>query len=199
MLPAEKRKIHAPWVTCAEEGQKPVASRTVRTPVLTSPDGRHRAYAEIQAIEKMNECGNTVRLFVGDRGSPMHMAFEQGPADGEDAVSLAPVSWSPNSRWLLVERGSWSYGSDAGGIDPVLYDAQSGKVLEPDVLREVERVMGKHCGLDYNEMLGFDAQNCVRLHLFDSKNEEGQGTHCITGGGAWLFDPATQTARAVGQ
>lgn len=48
-LTAETRKLHAPWVTCVEDGQKYVGSRTVRTPVVTSQDGRHRFLYDTQS------------------------------------------------------------------------------------------------------------------------------------------------------
>jgi len=58
---------------------------------------------------------------------------------GANAGSLAPVAWSPNSSWLLVEYGAYVYASDAGGIDFYLYDAATGTVKHPNVANAVER------------------------------------------------------------
>src|SRR5579872_3739319 len=91
--------FHAPWVTCYDQAGKFVGPKKVETPALTSPNGKYRAHAEIDAqADPQAECANTVRLLVSLNGLPERAVFTQGPSltDGS-ANSLGPVAWSHDS------------------------------------------------------------------------------------------------------
>jgi hypothetical protein len=131
--PPRGTKEHAPWVSCfSESGEHWQGAKTVRTPMLTSSDGKLRAYARIRAkAVGPLECGNTVRLMVSTPNSVgFRQVFMQRPSTlVGTATSLGPIGWSPNERWLLVEIADFFYASDAGGIGVLLYDRKNDKIL----------------------------------------------------------------------
>ena len=130
----------APWVSCY--GDPPSGAwkgpKTVRTPLVTSADGKLRAYAQIEAKSEGPKnpkgCLNTIRLFVSaQRSVGFRQVFvEKGSQFNGTANSLGPISWSPNGQWLLVEFANGFYESDAGSISILLYDSGNDKVVEPD-------------------------------------------------------------------
>jgi hypothetical protein len=194
---AFNRHIHAPWVSCYDEtGEHFIGPKDQRTPVLTSPNKIYRAYAEIHAQKAAaDECENRAKLFISVRGAKFMPVFSQGASQQNGtATSLGPVAWSPNSRWLVVERGLWSYASDAGGLGLLLYDTQSGKVLKPVIQTAIQNALRKHCELRY-EIMGFDARNRIKLQVTDWKDElDDQQSDCIQGTAQWLFDPISLKA-----
>jgi hypothetical protein len=188
--------FHAPWVTCYDEAGKFVGPKKVQTPTLTSPNGKYRARAEIDAqADPVAECANTVRLLVSANGLPERAVFTQGPSltDGS-ANSLGPVAWSRDSRWLAVEFDYWFYGSDAVSMGLLLYDSQSDRASTPDPLLPIERALGKGCTVQLRSVVGFEAQGRLRLRIADARDELGEGSHCIRGTADWLYDPVTQGA-----
>jgi hypothetical protein len=192
-------QLHAPWVSCYDKtGEQFIGSKEQRTPVLISPNQAYRAYAEIQARSvAVGQCENRAELFISVQGSPFKSVFTQAASQQNGAAtSLGPVAWSPNSRWLVVERGLWFYGSDAGGNGVLLYDTQSGKVTTPEIEIAIQNRLGKRCVLRYG-ITGFDAQNRVKLQVADWIDElDGPLSDCIHGEAEWLLDPITLTALA---
>lgn len=197
-------QLHAPWVSCwSEPGNRWQGPKTVRTPLVTSPDGKLKAYAQIQASASGPlRCENTVRLFVSTQKSAgFHQVFLQRPSDLDGtANSLGPIGWSPNKRWLLVEFGNWFYASDAGDLSVLLYDRTSGKVVIPDLTHLAETTLNqKSCWIRLLKIDGFDASSRVRLHLADdiAEGDDQPETHCFHGTEVWTFDPADGTLQSV--
>jgi hypothetical protein len=157
----------------------------------------YRAYAEIRAQRvPVDECQNSAELLISVRGAAFRPVFTQAPSnENGTASSLGPVAWSANSRWLVVERGLWSYSSDAFGLALLLYDTQSDKASTPDVSGAIQSAIGKTCVLSY-AIVGFDAQNLVRLRVQDRLDEIGdRESQCFSNAVEWLFDPLSLTAR----
>jgi hypothetical protein len=128
---------------------------------------------------------------VSSNSSPFKAAKVLQTSRTDDVFeSLAPIAWSPDSRWLVVEHLWASYG-DAFGITPFIYDATARRVLAPDILSSIQKHLGNGCGLEYRSFDGFDSQNRLIVSVADWKDEEGQGSSCIDRNARWIFDPIT--------
>jgi hypothetical protein len=187
---------HAPWVSCEDSTGKFAGRQNMRTPTLNSSDRRHSAYAEISAAtDAHSNCGNTVRLFISANNGPYRLVFTQDPSvQNGTADLLGPVAWSPDGRWLVVEFGIWFYASDNASLGLLLYDSRTQTIKAPDVIKGIERRLGKHCSLDLRTIVGFDSRSRVVLKVTDRRDEEGSVSDCIRGTADWLYDPATGSA-----
>ena len=195
-------QLHAHWISCfSDDGQRLIGAKKETTPVLSSADGSLRAYAEIDArVSPTKSCGNTVRLFVAERGSKSHQVYLQEPSVATgNANSLGPVQWSSDSRWLLVERGNWWYESDAGATDFLLYDRKTGHVTAPNFVMAIEKQLRKRCETRVLSVIGFDKGNRVLLGLADNQEEgdDKPSTDCFADSTDWAFDPQNSSVSAV--
>jgi hypothetical protein len=197
-------QLHAPWVSCwSQSGDKWEGAKTVRTPLITSSDGKLKAYAEIQAsVPFPHGCENTVRLFVfTPKSAGFRQVFLQRPSDLDgNANSLGPIAWSPNKRWLLVEFEDACYGCDGGGIGILIYDKTTDKVVIPDLSHIAETTLKqKSCYARLLHIDGFDNSSRVHIHLADDTDEaEDQPyTHCFHGTEEWIFDPTYGTLQLL--
>ncbi|MDQ6665564.1 MAG: hypothetical protein M3Z23_14375 [Acidobacteriota bacterium] len=189
-------RFYAPVISCFDaKKQPPPKAETLRTPMLASPDARCRAYAQIDATfdeTASQQCRTKAQLFVSSGKSSFKAVFEETTSEKNAfAVSLGPIAWSPNSRWLAVERAAGNYASDFGGLDLVLYDSTTGTVSTPDVLGTIEKYLARKCVLGYGSFRGFDARNRIMMRVFDWQDDNGKETHCIDGTAEWLFNPGT--------
>jgi hypothetical protein len=189
----QDRGFHAPWVSCFDSTGKFAGPKDVRTDPLNSSDGKLRAYAEISAAAGAHsECENTVRLFVSSNHEQYRLVFSQAPSvTGGTANSLGPVAWSPDGRWLAVEFGYWFYASDNASQGLLLYDSRTQAISRPDVIKRIERALGRRCSLALRSVADFDSRGRVILKLADRRDEEGHGNTCIQGTADWLYDPFT--------
>jgi hypothetical protein len=201
--PLRGSEQHAPWVSCfSQSGHHWEGAKTVRTPIIISSDGNLKAYAQIEATESGPlTCENTVRLFVSAQNAAgFRQVFMQKPSPlGGTADSLAPNSWSPNGRWLLVEFGRWFYDSDAGGLDILLYDKRNGKIVSPDLTQIVQTNRKQGCSIMLVKIIGFDALSRIHLQLADN-TEEGDDrptTHCFHGTEEWALNPGSETIEQI--
>ena len=190
-----EERFYPPTLSCFESGKQPLPREVLRTPVLVSPDGRLGTYAEIESSFDENAsppCRTNARLLVSSGKLPFETAFVEKTSKEDDAaVSLGPIAWSRNSRWLVVERAAGYYASDFGAVDFVLYDSNTKKSTTPDVLGAIAKKMGKHCVLTYRSFGGFDGRNRLILRIADWQNADERQTTCIEGTAEWLFDPVT--------
>jgi hypothetical protein len=193
-----------PWVSCfadppSDEWKGP---RTVRTPLVTSVDGKLRAYAVIEArAVGPVECLNTVRLFVSTQSSKrfQQVYVEKGSSLRGTANSLGPIGWSPDGRWLLVGFGHWSYESDGGGLSILLYDTTEVRVILPDLGLLVAKALKKKCSIRTGMPFRFDTLSRVHFQLADyvDEGEEEPNTHCFRGQEEWVFNPRKGTIQAA--
>lgn len=199
----EQERFYAPALSCLDANKQPPPTETWRTPVLVSPNKRHRAYAQTDAnFDPLASppCRTKAQLFVSSGKSSFQGVFVENTSTQDDpVVSLGPIAWSPNSRWLAVERAAGWYASDFGGLDLILYDSTTQKVITPNVLTAIAKSVRKRCILGYRSFRGFDAANRLVFQVADWQDDNGRQTYCINGTADWLFDPATgkvQSSRA---
>jgi hypothetical protein len=117
------------------EGQ--VGVRSYQSPVLVSPDGLWRAYANVEARPGGDVgCSNLSTL---ELQSSMNGAFEVvhtvKPELYLEGNGLKLVSWSPQRHLLAVEVSLWQYASDTGGNSVLVYDADRKRTIEPDLAK----------------------------------------------------------------
>lgn len=177
-------KIEAPYVTCGG------ATHTL-TPLVTSPDARVRAQADIIPSRHGNsDCENTLRLLIGESGGEFKQVAELKPPQVSDAAGLAAVAWSRDDRFLAAELGNWINGSDAFDLQLLIYDRLHGVIDRPNVPRIVTRKLSKGCSVWLRSVEGFDSQGRVIVLLSDQIDEENQPqSHCMNGNERWLYDP----------
>lgn len=179
-----------PFLSC-EDG----VSKTFRSPIVTSPNGRLRARTRVDAVFANGNCGNTARLFVSrDRGAFREVYKEMPSVETGNANSMLPVRWSAGNRWLLVREAGYWYDSDFGGFDALLYDAQTGHVSAIDVNKAMKARLGADCELSLIRFDGFDARGRVALWFADARDlgDDEPRTHCIRGEKKFFYEPATQ-------
>src|SRR5690349_6784297 len=148
------------YVTC---GDKSPASRLVRSEVSVSPDGKRRAYTEVEAIVVHPQktpgytgplCVNNSRLFVTGADGQFKLVFFQEPTDAEAGNSLRIVDWSEDSRAVLLELAQWQYESPGITRSPMVYDTASIVFQQPDMAHVLDKHFGMECASDVH-VLGF--------------------------------------------
>jgi len=152
------------YVSCWNKKNKLTGSRLVRTPVLISPDGSHRAYVEVEATAFQPKdlatytghlCENTSRLFLAKNGeTTFKLVFTQSSEDFSDGNSFTLVDWSSDGMHLLMERTQWKYESEGDYTDFAVFNVDSGTVTRPDLEAAIAARYGKDCGSE-NSATGF--------------------------------------------
>lgn len=178
------------FVSCWNKNQELAGSRAVRSPILTSPDGLHRAYVDVEAVAFQpkdpatytgNLCENTSRLFLAGPGdAEFKLAYSQAPPDIADGNSLKLVDWSPDGAYLLMERTIWKYESEGDYTDVVLFNLSSGAATAPDLPKILEARFGKDCWSS-NSVIGFTPESNVVIAVSPLEDEyynEG-ATSCV--------------------
>jgi hypothetical protein len=165
-------------VTCGDK--PPLASRTVKGDALVAPDGKHRAYAEVEATalsaQRANGytgplCINNSRLFVSSEASDFKLRFLQEPADVETGNALRLVDWSSDSRRLLAELAEWQYEQPGVTHSILIYDSRYGTFQQPDLLRLLAKLYNRECALNFH-VVGFASQGAIVLEAEPLTPEE---------------------------
>ena len=193
-------------MTCGD--RPPFASRTVRGDTLVSPDGKHRAYAEVEATSLHPQrpsgytgplCVNNARLFAAADNEEFKVRFLQEPADVENGNSLRLVDWSPDSRRLLAELAEWQYEQPGVTHSVLLYDTRYGTFQQPDLIRALAKTYGRECALNLH-VLGFDAQGKIVLEaqgLTPEEEEVAGVSSCTRKKTYFALDRTTETLVSV--
>jgi hypothetical protein len=156
-------------VTCGEHS--PYASRTVKGDVLVSPDGKHRAYAEVEASALYPQrpsgyagplCVNNSRLFVAGDAGDFKIRFLQEPADVENGNSLRLIDWSSDGRRLLAELAEWQYEQPGVAHSILIFDSRNGTFQQPEMAHLLAKTFGHECSLDFR-VLGYGLQGKIVL------------------------------------
>ncbi len=189
LSPSKSTSKDTKYVSCWNKKQSLTGSKLVRSPILTSTDGLHSAYVEVEvtAFEPQDAahysgplCENTSRLFLAGPGdAEFKLAYSQTP-DFSDGNSLKLVDWSPDGRHLLMERTIWKYESEGDYTDLILFALGSGAVTAPDLSRILEARFGKDCSSE-NSLIGFTTEGNVVVAvspLEDTYYNEG-ATSCV--------------------
>jgi hypothetical protein len=165
-------------VSCGDH--PPFTSRTARGDTLVAPDGKHRAYAEVEATALHAQrpagytgplCVNNSRLLVAVDNDDFKIRFLQEPADVENGNSLRLLDWSADSRRLLAELAEWQYEQPGVTRSILLYDTRFGTFQQPDLNRALAHAYGRECSLNFH-VLGFDAPGKVVLEAHPLSPEE---------------------------
>jgi hypothetical protein len=165
-------------VTCGDK--PPFSSRTVRGDTLISPDGKRRAYAEIEVTALYPQppaghtgptCVNNSRIFVAGETADYKIRFLQEPADVESGNSLRLIDWSSDSRRLLAELAEWQYDQPGVTHSVLIYDARNGTFQQPDLGRALAKTFGRDCSLNFR-VLGFTAKGTIALEAQPLSPEE---------------------------
>jgi hypothetical protein len=186
------------YVSCFGKSGDLDGSRFARSPVLVSPDGQFRAYAEVEAVAfKPIEgkgayagplCANTSRLLVNNPHSEAFVVvLLQEPTRWKLGNAIRLVDWSPDNHLLLVDLTIWQYESDVIGKNIVIYDTRFGTFTIPDYSRIFRERFGKQCFVDI-ELKGFSAEGNVVLRV-GPVDEEFEGPSCVDQQGLWVLDP----------
>lgn len=105
-----------------------IESRRQKGPIVTSPDGRYRAYVEVEAINDSSEsysCTNTSQLYFSDSDANDFKIIKQlDPVSGWKGNGMRVVEWSPDSRYLLLAMNQWVYYSEGFTPYPVIFDTE---------------------------------------------------------------------------
>ena len=165
-------------VTCGEK--PPLMSHTLRSDMLVSPDGKHRAYAEVEATALQAQrsagytgplCVNNSRLFVGAESGEFKIRFLQEPADVENGNSLRLLDWSADSRRLLAELAEWQYEQPGATHNILVYDTRYGTFQQPDLGHALAKTYDHECSFDFR-VLGFGSQGSIVLEAQPLSPEE---------------------------
>ncbi|MGH9407357.1 MAG: hypothetical protein ACRD3D_16180 [Terriglobia bacterium] len=183
-----------------------VGSKRVVSPVLTSPDGRFRAYAEndvvafSQSLQQEGppifECANTARLFMAGPTSKMfRLVYLSVPAPYDLIKGVTLIDWSRDSRYLLFQVFDGNYASDAGGWGVGLLAARYG-VFWPPVFpyQALEDHLRRNCSARIIA-LGFSQEDSVILKVSPYYDETGtmENDTCVKKQGLWSLDPSQRT------
>jgi hypothetical protein len=195
-------------VTCGEH--PPLASRTVRGETLTSPDAKHRAYTEVDAIALYPQrpsgysgplCVNNSLLYVAGENEEFKIRFLQEPADVENGNSLRLVDWSADGRRLLAELAEWHYEQPGVTHSVILFDARNQTFQQPELAHALTKAYGHDCSLDLH-VLGFGPQGKIELEgePLSPEEEEVQGvSSCAKKKTYFELDRTTETLVSVAE
>jgi hypothetical protein len=200
-LPAADERQH--WT--AEPGcfgpENDVPDRTVsRSWTLMSPDGLYKAYAVNEAFVlqrdegRISGCRSTTKLFVSGPGSTEEkVVLTIEPSEHIAGNSIELIDWSREGHRLVVMQGLWVWASDAGGIEARVYDADSGKVSDENlVYASFEKLMGKDCTGGF-EPIGFSPDGKIVVKAYPNVDEEMimDKDSCVKKMQIWSLDPVT--------
>jgi len=156
-------------VTCGDH--PPYASQTVKGDVLVASDGKHRAYAEVEATALYPQrpagysgplCVNNSRLFVAGDPGDFKIRFLQEPADVENGNSLRLIDWSSDGRRLLAELAEWQYEQPGVVHSVLIFDSRNGTFQQPEMAHLLAKTFGHDCSLDFH-VLGYGLQGKIVL------------------------------------
>jgi hypothetical protein len=165
-------------VTCGDK--PPLASRTVKGDVLVAPDGKHRAYAEVEASALYPQrpsgysgplCINNSRLYVSSEAADFKLRFLQEAADVETGNSLRLIDWSSDGRRLLAELTEWQYEQPGVTHSVLIYDSRYGTFQQPDFLHLLAKLYERECAFNFR-VLGFATQGAIALEASPLTPEE---------------------------
>ena len=165
-------------VTCGDK--PPLASHTVKGDVLVAPDGKRRAYTEVEASALYPQrpsghggplCINNSRLFVSTDTGDFKLRFLQEPADVETGNSLRLIDWSSDGRRLLAELTEWQYEQPGVTHSVLIYDSRYGTFQQPDFMHMLAKLYERECSFTFR-VLGFANQGTIALEASPLTPEE---------------------------
>jgi hypothetical protein len=175
------------------EGQAGI--RVYDSPQLTSPDGKWRAYARVEARPDSSfGCSDTSTLLIQGPGDVSFRSVDIIKPDPQIVGNgMKAVSWSSQRHLLAVRVFYWQDGSDVAGRSVLIYDADRKRAIEPDLATLFARKYNKkECAFDIRDVLGFDSQNRALFSADDvieiGDDEPVAETRCLGGPSIWALD-----------
>ena len=165
-------------VTCGDK--PPFATTQLRSSTLVSPDGKHRAYTDVEAKALYPQrpagysgplCVNSSRLLAASDNLEYKIVFLQEPSDQETGNSLRPVDWSADSRRFLLELSEWQYDTPGVTRSIVIYDTRYGTFQQPDMAHVFHKQFGIDCALNLH-VLGFTGDSKIAFETQPLSPEE---------------------------
>jgi len=139
-----------------------------RSATLRAANARNRAFAETSArVPARSEgtivdapCTNTSRLFVSSSEGQFDLAFMQSPTPSRPGNGLEMIDWSPSGQYLLSDLFTYQYEGEGAEHTPLIYDANSGLIYQPDLLRLFRDHFKNNCGAA-SSIKGFTADGRI--------------------------------------
>jgi hypothetical protein len=154
-------------------GQNPPQSRSVRSPILTSPDGAYSASVVVTATASARDdikCSNVSQLYISHRsGAQNRLVYEFKPSENEEhGNGLRLVDWHPNRHLLAMELHMWvTSGDGVGWIILEIYAADRDQIIRPDLERIFAEYFPKECRTGLDRVLGFTADGKLAITVFE--------------------------------
>ncbi|HUO85354.1 MAG TPA: hypothetical protein VM534_09590 [Thermoanaerobaculia bacterium] len=173
-------------------------SRTIRSPILTAPDGRQQAYVMVEAIAlnahepEARSCQNVSRLRVAAGGSEFRDLFVQDPGgEGMNGNALRLVDWSPDSTQVLAELHRWLYPNQIAPPLLVIVRMADARVDGINVEEMIREKIPGQCALEIHAA-GFSAEGLPVIRTSPGRNPL-DGPPCAVAPTHWLVHPAERT------
>jgi hypothetical protein len=165
----------------AQDVSSNVCHDSRRSAVLAARNGGNRAYVETTANRPQPKagrnpetaCANRSKLFVSSSGEAFDLVFMQAPTQEWPGNEMKVIDWSPSGQYLLVDLFTFQYEGEGAGHSPLIYDADSGLVYEPDLYRLFRRHFHRNCSINASAE-GFTSDGLV---LVRTSREDPDGTY----------------------
>ncbi len=192
-------------VTCFDEEWKLAKSRIVRTPLLVSPDGQYRAYAEVTALIDQKEpwhCFNATTLYMkGPDDNYFRLVYDEMGTNWLRGNSIQLIDWTPDNRFLVTEIRHWQYFSDVAFSVVFLYDRgnDSTKILNQHEI--FARLHGEACVME-GEVVGISEEGNIVFAIPPSlektlkESEIFMNLPCVMEG-TWGLNPVTEKIERI--
>ncbi len=185
----------------------PLGTKNVRGDVLIAPDGKSRAYVEVESraiapdktIVNLPRCANTSRLWLRESSGNYRLIYLDSPFDLEAGNGLRLVDWSADGRRLLIERSRWQFETEDETHSVLLYDGRTGLFQEPDLDHMARKLFDANCALN-THVLGFAADGKILLEALPltPEEEEVQAVQsCVKKATRWKLAPASEKLEPV--
>ncbi|HEV7219857.1 MAG TPA: hypothetical protein VGN39_13365 [Terriglobales bacterium] len=170
-----------------------------RSAVLTARNGLNRAYVETTASQPRRmagripetPCASRSELFVSTSKGVFDLAFMQSPTPERPGNGMNAIDWSPSAQYFLVDLITYQYEGEGAEHTPLIYDADSWLVYQPDLYRLFKEHFGRDCGANAS-IEGFTSDGLVLLKVVrlvsDPTFEPGTPPSCVNHRGFWSLD-----------
>jgi len=162
------------FVDCGQDHRQ---SRSVRSPVLTSPDGAYSAFVVVKATPSdrgYDDCSNVSQLYISHRrGVQNRLVYAFKPSENEEhGNGLRLVDWHPNRPLLAMELNMWATGGDGVGWTVLeIYAADRDRIIKPDLERAFAKYFPKECRAGLYRVLGFTRDGKLAISVFEEVDQ----------------------------
>jgi len=191
-----RESFYTAALSCWNDSDSDYRSRSIQSPVFTSPNGKTRAYvkvvAEAKGKSKENQevCLNRSTLYIAT-GAEFREAYSiVGVRQGPHGNALQLVDWSPDSEYLLIQLTTWWYESECCDFTLLLYSPANDKVRRINM----NRVLAKDGCTFLGWIEGFVESGDV---IFMAHSSEPIGNPCVENTSRWRLNPNTLRVRRM--